>query len=181
MNSLEGYPRYVGVDFFACRNAWVNPAENQKHLFPTFFFGIEEENLEIRRFKSAGSVALTFTHIINTHQFQHLLRKTKIHFLRLGTSCAAMLIFILHIFSPVWVKSGPRVNRLIWGWDFCLVLHKQNQSGLYHQPRLFSTVVHVLVDPPGSVWRGASACKKVDFSVSWFHKAGRAHDCCMIN
>lgn len=31
----------------------------------------------------------------------------------------------------------------------------------------FSTVIHVLLDPPGSVWRVASACKKVDFYQSW--------------
>lgn len=44
MNSLEGYPRYVGVDFFGCRNAWVT-LRRIRNTFPPDFFGIEEENL----------------------------------------------------------------------------------------------------------------------------------------
>ena len=35
MNSLEGYPRYIGVDFFGCRNVWVS---NLWRIRLSFFF-----------------------------------------------------------------------------------------------------------------------------------------------
>lgn len=112
--------------------------ENQKHVFPIFFkkvFWHWRGKSWIRLFKSDKIIASTFTHINNTHQF-HLLRKITICFLRLGTSRAAILIFILHIFPPSEWNLGPGLIAYDWGWDFELVLHKQNQSGLGHLPQL---------------------------------------------
>lgn len=118
--------------FFCMQKCVSSPVENQKHVFPIFFFLPLERKILDQTFKSDETIALTFTHTINTHQFQHLLRKIKICFLKLGTSCAATLIFILHIFPPYEWNLGPGLIAYNWGWDFWLVLHKQNQCGLYH-------------------------------------------------
>lgn len=56
----------------------------------------------IRLIQSDETVSLTFTPNVHTHQFQHLLRKIKVCFLRLGTSCAAIHIFIL---SEIWAQG----------------------------------------------------------------------------
>lgn len=43
MNSLEGYPRYIGVDFFGCRNVWVSNLWRIRLTFFFFFFFNNEE------------------------------------------------------------------------------------------------------------------------------------------
>lgn len=56
MNSLEGYPRYVGMDFFGCSNVWVFVLfcfftyGESNHIF--CFFDNEEELMEQRHFFS---------------------------------------------------------------------------------------------------------------------------------
>lgn len=139
MNSLEGYPRYVGVDFFGCRNAWVT-LRRIRNTFPPRLFWHWRGKSRIRLAQSDETVSLTFTPNVHTHQFQYLLRKIKVCFLRLGTSCAA-----IHIYFEWDLGPGLRTSAL-----------------------KFFTIIHVLVDPPGSVRRVASACKKVDFSISCF-------------
>lgn len=139
MNSLEGYPRYVGVDFFGCRNAWVT-LRRIRNTFPPRLFWHWRGKSRIRLTQSDETVSLTFTPNVHTHQFQYLLRKIKVCFLRLGTSCAA-----IHIYFEWDLGPGLRTSAL-----------------------KFFTIIHVLVDPPGSVRRVASACKKVDFSISCF-------------
>lgn len=120
--------------FFCVPICLNSPVENQKHVFPIFFFFFWHWRGKswIGLFKSDETITLSFAHTINTHQFQHLLRKIKICFLRLGTSCAAILIFILHIFPPYEWNLSPGLTAYNWGWDFWLVLYKQNQCGLYH-------------------------------------------------
>lgn len=115
MNSLEGYPRYVGMDFFGCRNVWVF---NQWRIRLTEFFcflfqqwrgGIWNWLLCVQGDKI---FSLMFYSIYwCSDQFHHLLRKTKVSFLRHGTSCAATFIFILHVLSPIQLRSGPSANH----------------------------------------------------------------------
>lgn len=67
MNSLEGYPRYVGMDFFGCRNVWVL---NQWRIRLTeffFFFDNEEEifGTDFYVFKGIKYSPLCFTQIID--------------------------------------------------------------------------------------------------------------------
>lgn len=95
-----------------CMILW--PVENQIRFsfFPFFFFTMKRSfwNRDILMFKEMKQFPLTlFFYSIYWYSDQfHLLRKTKVCFCRLGTSCAAISIFILHI--------CPHIAEI---WDQC--------------------------------------------------------------
>lgn len=142
MNSLEGYPRYIGVDFFGCRNVWAfNLWRIRSDFFFFFFLTMKRSfwNRDIFMFKemkrSPWTLVMFYSIYWYSDQFHLLLRKTKVCFLRLGTSCAAIFIFILHISSPYDWDLGPvlimcdaSANCIVitsclsaWSWDFWLI------------------------------------------------------------
>lgn len=84
-----------------------------------------------RRRKCLLWICLSFIYWY-TDQVHLLLRKTKLYSLRLGTSCAAILIFILHIFVTVRLSSGPLSN------DVCCELHTSHLLSLSRKVRFWS-------------------------------------------
>lgn len=108
MNSLEGYPRYVGMDFFGCSNVWgffflTYGESNILSIYflvfwqwrgvngtETFFFLLGDE--------AVSSHSAMFYSIFDTQiSFKFLLRKTMC-FSRLAASCAATFSYLfLHI------------------------------------------------------------------------------------
>lgn len=104
-----------------------------------FFFDNEEEFLEHFYVHGDETISLTLVVFYSIYwysdQFHLLLRKTKVCFLRHGTSCAAIFIFILHILSPydwdlapVLIMCDASANCIVitsclsaWSWDFWLI------------------------------------------------------------
>lgn len=138
MNSLEGYPRYVGMDFFGCRNAWVNPWRIRNTYSPFFskrFFGIEEENLGSDFLKAIKSslqpllILIILISFIFSGKLQYV-------FSDLAPPVQLYSYLFCTFFPPSEWNLGPGLIAYDWGWDFELVLHKQNQSGLGHLPQL---------------------------------------------
>lgn len=84
-----------------------------------------------RRWKRLLWICLSFIYWY-TDQVHLLLRKTKLYSLRLGASCAAILIFILHIFVTVRLSSGPLSN------DVCCELHTSHLLSLSRKVRFCS-------------------------------------------
>ena len=145
MNSLEGYPRYIGMDFFGCRNAWVFIIGESRDFF--FFFLVSFWQwrgvlCEQRRFvcsdsKGARRPPLNLFVLYSIYWFsdrlQLLLRKSKRRFLRLGASCAAILIFILHILSfEAWDLGSVRTaselfSPAVFEPDDDILVHRQNR------------------------------------------------------
>lgn len=115
--------------------------ESDQILFFLFFLTMKRSfwNRDIFMFKemkrSPWTLVMFYSIYWYSDQFHLLLRKTKVCFLRLGTSCAAIFIFILHISSPYDWDLGPvlimcdaSANCIVitsclsaWSWDFWLI------------------------------------------------------------